>query len=101
MHQVVTAVPMPEMDGIRLGARLRTDFPDTKNLFVKAFTEDATFVGKPVDRGHKFLQKPYTLPASPGRCGRSWTRRAEPSVPVRPRGPTRSRRTARTRRRRI
>src|SRR5688500_10310056 len=58
---VLTDVMMPEMNGRELGERLKHERPDTRLLYMSAYTEDEVIVRGVDVAGMKFLYKPFTL----------------------------------------
>jgi two-component system sensor histidine kinase EvgS len=60
IHLLITDVVMPEMNGRDLAARLKTETPDLKVLFMSGYTADIiTERGGLADKVH-FVQKPFS-----------------------------------------
>jgi two-component system cell cycle sensor histidine kinase/response regulator CckA len=55
-----TDVVMPHMSGKELADRVRALYPQTKNLFTSAYTENAIIQQGVLDKGVALLQKPFT-----------------------------------------
>ena len=54
---------MPGMSGQALAARLRSESPTTKVLFISGYTEDTIVRRTIAESGVAFLQKPFTRDA--------------------------------------
>jgi CheY-like chemotaxis protein len=52
---LVTDVKMPRMDGITLGEKVRTGYPDIAVLYISAYVSE----GPTRARGRRFLPKPF------------------------------------------
>src|SRR5688572_9190956 len=60
---VLTDVVMPGMTGRELGELLKRERPDTRLLYMSAYTEDEVIVRGIDIAGMNFLYKPFTLDA--------------------------------------
>jgi len=58
---VLTDVVMPGMNGRELGERLGVEWPDTKILYMSAYTEDDVIIRGLRVAEVSFLQKPFSL----------------------------------------
>jgi len=57
---VITDVIMPEMDGEVMAKDMSTTHPDVKILYTSGYTDEAIKRHGVLDKGCKFLAKPYT-----------------------------------------
>jgi CheY-like chemotaxis protein len=67
---VLTDVVMPRMNGTDLVARLASEQPDVKVLYMTGHTEDATLLGRFESGGAEIIQKPFTSEALLGQLRR-------------------------------
>jgi signal transduction histidine kinase len=67
---VLTDVVMPRMNGTDLAARLASEQPDVKVLFMTGHTEDANLLGPFETGGAEIIQKPFTSEALLGQLRR-------------------------------
>ncbi len=63
IHLLVTDVVMPEMNGRQLAERLAPVKPGMKRLFMSGYTADVIAHQGVLDRGLRFLQKPFSVEA--------------------------------------
>jgi CheY-like chemotaxis protein len=61
VHLLVTDVVMPEMDGLRLAAKVRERYPRIKVLFMSGYTERVAAKGAALGPRDHFIQKPFTF----------------------------------------
>ena len=61
IHLLLTDIIMPYMGGSELVEKFSKLYPGTKILFTSGYS-DQTSVKKWLDKGHRFIQKPYMIP---------------------------------------
>jgi two-component system, cell cycle sensor histidine kinase and response regulator CckA len=61
LHLVLTDVVMPGMNGRELGQRMSEERPDTRLLYMSAYTEDEVILRGIRVADVSFLSKPFTL----------------------------------------
>jgi CheY-like chemotaxis protein len=61
LHLVLTDVVMPGMSGRELGQRMSEERPDTRLLYMSAYTEDEVILRGLRVAEVSFLSKPFTL----------------------------------------
>ncbi len=62
INLLLTDVIMPEMDGLELARRLKTELPDMRCLFMSGYTADVIISLGSNDSRTDFIQKPFSLP---------------------------------------
>jgi FixJ family two-component response regulator len=67
---LLTDVVMPRMNGADLAARLSSEQPGVKVLFMTGHTEDGTLLGRFAAGDTEFIQKPFTSEALLGHLRR-------------------------------
>ena len=60
LHLLVTDVVMPGMNGRQLAARVTSERPDMRVLFMSGYTDDAVMRSGVLEHGMSYLQKPFT-----------------------------------------
>jgi YesN/AraC family two-component response regulator len=60
---LLTDVVMPKLNGRELSEKLAGIHPETRTLFTSGYTENIIAHHGVLDKGIKFLGKPYTLEA--------------------------------------
>ena len=63
IHLLLTDVVMPKLNGRELSEKLAGIHPETRTLFTSGYTENIIAHHGVLDKGIKFLGKPYTLEA--------------------------------------
>jgi PAS domain S-box-containing protein len=63
VHILITDVVMPHLSGPELAAKLSTERPEMKVLFISGYTDDTVFRHGVLEGGVAFLQKPFNLKA--------------------------------------
>ena len=61
IHLLVTDVVMPGMNGRDLAAKLTTDYPDLRCLFMSGYTANVIAHHGVLDKGFNFIQKPFSV----------------------------------------
>jgi PAS domain S-box-containing protein len=63
IHILITDVVMPHLSGPELAAKLASERPTLKVLFISGYTDDTVFRHGVLEGGVAFLQKPFNLKA--------------------------------------